>query len=131
MKYRFAISALLSTALIGATGASLADDHEAGEKVFKKCVVCHAIGDAAKNNVGPVLNGLEGRQAGTIDGFKYSAANKNSGIVWSEEQFREYIRDPKKKVPGTTMVFVGLKKDEEIEALWKYLKRFGRDGKRP
>jgi len=121
--------ALLVAVLAGASSVSLADDHEAGEKVFKKCAVCHAVGEKAKNNVGPVLNGLEGRQAGTVEGFKYSPANKNSGIVWTEEQFKEYIRDPKKKVPGTTMVFTGLKKDEEIEALWKYLKRFGRDGK--
>jgi cytochrome c len=128
MKYRPGIVAVFSLALIGASGASLADD-KAGEKVFKKCAVCHTVGDAAKNGVGPVLNGLDGRKAGTVDGFKYSPANKNSGIVWDEAQFKEYIKNPKAKVPGTTMVFIGLKKEEEINALWDYLKQFGPDGK--
>jgi cytochrome c len=120
---------LAAIALIGSVSAPLADDHQAGEKTFKKCAVCHAIGEGAKNGVGPVLNGLDGRKAGTIDGFKYSSANKNSGITWGEAAFKEYIKNPAAKVPGTTMVFIGLRKEEEIEALWRYLKRFGSDGK--
>lgn len=126
MNYRVAMAAVFSTWLVALSGVALGDD---GEKVFKKCAVCHKIGEGAKNGVGPVLNGLEGRKSGTIEGFKYSAANKNSGIVWDEAQFKEYIQNPRAKIPGTTMVFVGLKKQEEIDALWDYLKSFGPDGK--
>jgi cytochrome c len=123
------VLSLAAVALIGSVIVSSADDHQRGEKAFKKCAVCHNIGEGAKNAVGPVLNGLDGRKAGTIEGFKYSAANKNSGIVWSEAAFREYIKNPAARIPGTTMVFIGLKREEEIEALWNYLKRFGPDGK--
>lgn len=115
--------------LAGAAGLSLADDLAAGEKAFKKCGICHTVGEKAKNGVGPMLNGLDGRTAGTVEGFRYSPANKNSGIVWSEAEFREYIKNPRARIPGTTMVFAGIKKDDEIAALWSYLKRFGADGK--
>lgn len=129
MRQQLTMTVFVMTALIGSTGMSLAEGHEAGEKVFKKCAPCHTVGEKAKNGVGPLLNGLEGRKAGTIEGFRYSAANRDSGVTWTEEQFKDYIKNPRAKIPGTTMVFVGLKKEEEIDALWKYLKRFGPDGK--
>src|SRR5947208_13631920 len=82
-----------------------AQDAAAGEKVFAKCKVCHQIGEGAKNAIGPVLNGLIGRKTGTVEGYSYSDANKNSGLVWDEATFREYIKNPRAKIPGTKMVF--------------------------
>src|SRR6266853_6409090 len=81
----------------------LAQDAAAGKMSFNKCLACHAIGDGAKNKVGPELNGLDGRKSGTAPDYSYSDANKNSGITWNEAQFKEYIKDPKAKVPGTKM----------------------------
>ena len=72
---------------------------------------CHRIGPEAKNLVGPELNGLDGRKSGMVEGFNYSDANKNSGIVWNEAQFKEYIKDPRAKIPGTKMTFAGIKND--------------------
>ena len=112
------------------TPAAVAQDVAAGENSFKKCLPCHAVGEGAKHKVGPILNGLEGRTSGTIDGYNYTAANKNAAIVWSEETFREYIRDPRAKIPGTKMIFAGIKNEKEISDLWAYLKQFGPDGKK-
>lgn len=107
-----------------------AQDLKAGEQSFRKCAPCHAVGEGAKNKVGPVLNGLEGRKSGTIEGFNYTEANKNSGIVWNAQSFADYIRDPKAKIPGTKMVFAGIKNEKEIADLWAYLAQFGPDGKK-
>jgi cytochrome c len=63
-----------------------------------------------------------------VEGFNYSDANKNSGITWNEASFEEYIKDPRAKVPGTKMVFAGIKNDKELKDLWGYLKQFGADG---
>ncbi|HEY1864909.1 MAG TPA: cytochrome c family protein [Roseiarcus sp.] len=111
-------------------GASMAQDAAAGEKVFAKCKICHQIGEGAKNMVGPVLNGVVGRHAGTYEGYHYSDANKNSGITWDEATLKEYLKDPKAKVPGTKMVFPGLKSDDDIANVIAYLKQFGPDGKK-
>ena len=108
----------------GSIGAAHAQDVAAGEKSFRKCLPCHAVGETAKNGVGPVLNGLFGRHSGSIEGYNYSDANKNSGITWSHDVFLEYIRDPRAKIPGTKMVFAGLKKDDEIANVIAYLKQF-------
>ena len=98
--------------LLASLGAAQAQDAAAGEKVFPQCKACHQIGENAKNAVGPVLNGLIGRQSGSVEGYSYSAANKNSGITWDEATFREYIKDPKAKMPGTKMIFAGLKDEK-------------------
>ncbi|MET4636672.1 c-type cytochrome [Kaistia defluvii] len=111
--------------------AALADGEPAlGEKVFLKCKSCHQIGEGAKNAVGPELNGLFGRKTGSVPGYNYSAANKNSGIVWDETIFREYIQNPKGKIPGTKMTFPGLKNPKDIDNIVAYLKQFGPDGKK-
>ena len=68
--------------------------------MFKKCKVCHQIGESAKNMVGPVLNGVVGRKAGTIEGYSYSDANKNSGITWDEATLKVYLKNPRKRFPG-------------------------------
>jgi cytochrome c len=107
-----------------------AQDVAAGEKVFAQCKACHQVGETAKNAVGPVLNGLFGRKSGTIEGFSYSPANKNSGITWDEATFRDYIKDPKAKIPGTKMIFPGLKNPQQIDDIIAYLKQFDSKGKR-
>lgn len=121
---------LVMTAIALAAGLSTAQaqDLGAGEQSFRKCFPCHSVGADAKNKVGPVLNGLEGRKAGTIDGYNYSDANKKSGIVWSKETFEDYIKNPMAKVPGTKMAFAGIKNEREIENLWAYLAQFKADG---
>jgi len=111
-----------AAALIASMGAAAAQDAAAGEKVFAKCKVCHQIGEGAKNMVGPVLNGVVGRHAGTYEGYHYSDANKNSGITWDEAALKEYLRDPKAKVPGTKMVFPGLKNEKDRQDVIAYLK---------
>ena len=110
--------------------AAHAQDLAAGENSFKKCLACHAVGEGAKNKVGPLLNGLEGRKSGTIEGYSYSEANKNSGITWSKDVFLEYIKDPRAKIPGTKMIFPGIKNETEATNLWAYLASFGPDGKK-
>jgi cytochrome c len=115
--------------LTGSIATASAQDVEAGETSFKKCQPCHDIGEDAQNKVGPVLNGLDGRKAGTYEGYNYSDANKNSGITWNEASFKEYIKDPRGKVPGTKMIFPGIKNEQEADNLWAYLKQFGPDGK--
>ena len=84
----------------------------------------------AKNAVGPVLNGLFGRKAGMVEGYTYSPANKNSGLPWDEATFRDYIKDPKAKVPGTKMVYAGLKDEQRINDLVAYLKQFNAQGQK-
>lgn len=116
--------------LVVSTASVSAGDPVAGERVFKKCLVCHEIGAGAKNKVGPLLNGIVGRQAGTIEGFAYTAQNKNSGIVWGESVFREYIKDPRAKIPGTKMVGINIRNEKEAEDLWEYIKLFDASGKK-
>ena len=117
-------------ALVAAAGSALAQDLAAGENSFKKCLPCHSVGADAKNKVGPLLNGLDGRKSGTIEGYNYTEANKNSGITWNEDAFREYIKDPRAKIAGTKMVFAGIKNDNEITSLWAYLKQFDAKGEK-
>ena len=126
IKTALAASLLLAAAASGAQ----AQDAAAGEKVFLKCKVCHQVGETAKNAVGPVLNGVIGRQSGTVEGYSYSEANKNSGLTWDEATFQEYIKNPKAKIPGTKMIFAGLTNDAEIDNILAYLKQFGPDGKK-
>ncbi|HEY2134438.1 MAG TPA: cytochrome c family protein [Xanthobacteraceae bacterium] len=114
--------------LAASTGAGLAQDVDAGESSFKKCLPCHDIGEDARNKVGPELNGLDGRKSGSAEGFNYSDANKNSGITWNEAQFKEYIKDPRAKVPGTKMIFPGIKNEKEVDNLWAYISQFKADG---
>ena len=125
-------TALIFAALtLGATlQAAQAQDVAAGEQSFKKCFPCHSIGDGAKNKVGPELNGIDGRHSGTAPDYHYSDANAKSGIVWDEVTFKEYIRDPRAKIPGTKMIFPGIKNETEVNNLWAYLKQFGPDGKK-
>jgi cytochrome c len=120
---------LASALVIASTGAGLAQEVGAGEGVFKRmCFPCHDAGPGAKVKLGPPLNGLDGRQAGTIPGFNYSEANKNSGIKWSDATFADYIKNPMQRMPGTRMAFAGVRDDKDIANLWAFLKQFGENG---
>jgi cytochrome c len=126
---RFVSLLVLSMVLAQSLPAS-AQDAALGEKTFLKCKACHQIGEGARNGVGPNLNGLIGRKSGSVEGYSYSEANKGSGLTWDEDTFRDYIKNPKAKIPGTKMVFAGIAKDEEIDNLIAYFKTFAADGKK-
>jgi cytochrome c len=115
--------------LIAFTCGAIAQDLSAGETAFRKCQICHDVGEEAKNKLGPELNGLDGRKAGTAEGYAYSDGNKNSGIVWSEASFKEYLQNPQEKIPGTKMI-LSVNNEKELADLWAYLKQFGADGKK-
>ena len=123
---KITLSALI---VIATSAAAPAQDTAAGKASFNKCLACHAIGEGAKNKVGPELNGLKGRKSGTAEGYSYSEANKNSGITWDEATFKDYIKDPKAKIPGTKMVFAGIKNEQEASDLWAFLAQYDKDGK--
>ncbi len=116
--------------LFAGTAGARAQDVAAGENSFKKCLPCHRIGEGAKNLVGPELNGIDGRKSGTVEGYNYSDANKNSGITWGEAVFKEYITNPRAKIPGTKMVFAGISSENERNNLWAYLSQFDASGKK-
>lgn len=95
-------------------------DPAAGEKVFNQCKACHTV-EAGKNRVGPSLHGVVGRKAGSVEGFKYSDAMKNSGLTWTPENLDKYLASPKGDVPGNKMAFAGLKKPEDRANVIAYL----------
>lgn len=123
------LSLLIAAAFAVTSHAASAQDVAAGKTSFNKCLACHAIGENAKNKVGPELNGLDGRKSGTAEGYSYTDANKNSGITWNEKEFKEYIKAPKAKIPGTKMVFAGIKNEKEANDLWAFLAQYDKDGK--
>jgi cytochrome c len=122
------LSAIVATAFLGTTLVS-AQDVENGGEVFKRCRACHDVGDTAKNKVGPILNGIIGRKAGTIEGFKYSDANLKAGAegwVWTDEKMMEYLLNPRAAMPGNKMAFAGLKDEQDRKDLIAYLKQFSK-----
>jgi cytochrome c len=126
---KLSLSVLIVIASSAAASAALAQDAAAGKTSFNKCLPCHSVGEGAKNKVGPELNGIDGRKSGTAPDYNYSDANKNSGITWNKDQFLDYIKDPKAKVPGTKMTFAGIKNEKEANDIWAYISQFGPDGK--
>ena len=119
-------SATVAAALIGGLfgGAGLAHaqgDPEAGERVWRQCQACHVV-DAEQNRVGPHLVGIFGREAGAVEGFNYSPAMANSGIVWTEETIAEYLADPRGYVEGNRMAFAGLRQEQQIDDVIAYMK---------
>lgn len=111
-------------AAAGVTYASLTGDAARGEKVFGQCRTCH-VAEKGVNRVGPSLWGVVGRKAGSIEGFKYSPANRNSGFVWTEDQLFTYLEAPQKVLKGTYMAFAGLKKPQDRADVIAYLKTRG------
>jgi cytochrome c len=129
MKRAFAALSLALAAAVSVHGQAAADgDPDKGAKVFKKCLACHRIGPGATTLVGPELNGVVGRKAGTVEGYSYSDANKDSGLTWDEATLTIYLRSPRALVPGTKMTFAGLPKDEDIADVIAYLKTFDAAG---
>jgi cytochrome c len=116
--------------MLSAAGAFAQGDVPAGEVVFKKCAVCHMVGENAKSKVGPVLNGVFGRTAGTLEGFNFSSAMKKAGeegLVWTPETMTEFLAKPRDFVKGTKMAFGGLPKPEDIANVIAYLQTFSPD----
>lgn len=93
--------------LDGKTFASLTGDATKGEAVFVQCKTCH-VTDPGQNRIGPSLHQVVGRKAGSVEGYQYSAANKNSGITWTKEKLFQYLEKPQRVVPGTKMAFAGI-----------------------
>ena len=123
---RFVVAAAVFVLSAGTAGAA---DVAAGDKVFNKCRQCHRIGSEAANLYGPVLNGVVGRKAGTVPGYAYSEATRWSGIVWTPDALRVYLRQPKAAVAGTNMTFPGLTDPQDIENVIAFLASFDKDGK--
>ena len=120
---------MLSTSIpTNAQNASLMGRPDIGANVFKKCMACHQLGPDARDSVGPVLNGVVGRKAGTVPGYPYSSATKSSGLVWDEHTLARYLQAPRDVVPGTKMAFAGLKKDQDVADVIAHLKQFDANG---
>jgi cytochrome c len=103
--------------------AHAAGDAAAGQTLFAQCSACHAVGANAQNGIGPVLNGVVGRTAGTYPGYRYSSAMRKSGLVWDEAVLTQYLRGPDKLVPGTKMAFPGIASDKDLADVVAYLKQ--------
>jgi cytochrome c len=120
MKVLFTVAAVLAAS----AGPVLAQDLDAGERSFRKCMPCHDVGPEARNKIGPKLNGLDERKSGSVEGYDYTDANKNANIACSDAAFKDYIKDPRAKIPGTKMLFPGIKDEKEAGDLWAYLVQF-------
>ena len=116
--------------VLAAAAPAMAQDAAAGAKDALICRACHQIGPGAKNAVGPVLNGVVGRHSGTYPGYDYSAANKNSGIVWTKAELTKYLANPQKVVPGTKMIYPGLKDPKKVQDVIAFLDQYGPDGQK-
>ena len=116
--------------LLSISAPAMAQDVAAGEKQFAVCKACHQIGPNAKNGVGPELNGVVGRKAGSVAGYNYSPANKNSGLTWDEATLDKYLANPQEVVKGTKMIFPGIKDEEKRKDVIAYLAQFGPDGQK-
>jgi cytochrome c len=116
--------------LLAAANPVRAQDAAAGEKDFAVCRACHQIGPNAKNAVGPVLNGVVGRKAGTYQDYAYSPANRDSGLVWSPEELDKYLANPQTVVPHTKMIFPGLKDEQKRKNVIAFLEQFTPTGEK-
>lgn len=127
---KFLKTALLTAGVVAVASPVFAADVADGEKVFRKCAACHSVGEGAQSRVGPELNDLFGRKAGTIDEFKYSAAMVaagDNGIVWDEQSLTQFLVKPRDYVKGTKMAFAGLRKSADVANVIEYLKTFDKD----
>lgn len=121
----FIKAAALGAALVWSASAFAEGNAEHGKAVFNQCKICHAVGPGAKAGVGPEQNNLVGSVAGSRPGYNYSPAMKEAGakgLVWNEENLNKFIENPKAVVPGTKMVFPGLKNAQDRADVIAYLK---------
>ena len=114
---------IAAAALSAAAVPAVAQDPAAGERAYAACRACHRVGEGARNTVGPALNGIFGQPAASVAGFAYSDALKDAGLTWDEATLAEYLKNPKGKVPGTKMVFNGVKQAGQLADLVAYLKQ--------
>lgn len=124
---RFKTAVIAALVAIFAAPAFAEGDLTKGKKVFNKCKACHAVGEGAKNKVGPPLNGIVGAEIASMEGFKYSKAflaKKDEGFVWSEAELDAYLTKPKKHTPGTKMSFAGLRKEADRVNVIAYMKSY-------
>ncbi|MFM7347783.1 MAG: c-type cytochrome [Tagaea sp.] len=116
------LAAALALAVILGPSAARAGDAAAGAQVFRRiCSTCHIATAEGRRGVGPTLFGVVGRKAGTLEGFRYSEANKNSGIVWTPDVLDKYIENPRAVVPGTIMTYAGLRTEADRANVIAYL----------
>ncbi|MFO1185409.1 MAG: cytochrome c family protein [Bauldia sp.] len=121
---------LILTAAAGVPSAFAQGNIDTGQRSFiGKCVACHRVGPDAKNAVGPQLNGVVGRKAGTVAGYEYSDANKKSAVTWDEPTLVKYLKAPQSVVPGTKMTYAGNANEQDVLDLIAYLKSFDASGK--
>lgn len=111
---------MLSALGLAFAGQASAADVEAGKKVFNKCAACHSI-EPGKTKVGPSLWGVVGRKAGTLEGYSYSAAIKESGLTWDVPTLEKYLAKPSDVVKGSKMAFAGIKNPTELADVIAYL----------
>ena len=118
------LAGALAATLVLAAGSALAEGNEArGERLFnQQCKACHTLDQGGHNLVGPNLHGLFGRKAGSAD-YRYSDAMKKSGIVWDEATLAGYLKDPKGKVPGTKMTYIGLRQEQQQRDMIAFLEK--------
>jgi cytochrome c2 len=116
--------------LLVGTSAHAADEASvaAGKQIFNRCAVCHAIGPNAVNKIGPELNGIIGRQAGSLSDFNYSASMREAGIRWDDKTIANFIRNPRAAVSGTKMMFPGIKDETDVANVVAFLGTFSADG---
>jgi cytochrome c len=112
---------LIALDITDATGAQLSGDTARGKRIFAQCATCHSP-EQGVNRVGPSLYGIVGRHSGSIPGFRYSEANRNSGITWTEQEMFNYLENPRARIPGTIMAFVGLRNAQQRADVIAYLK---------
>ncbi|MDX2276551.1 MAG: cytochrome c family protein [Hyphomonadaceae bacterium] len=116
-----AAATLVALDITDASGAQLSGDPAAGQRIFAQCATCHSIEEGV-NRVGPSLHGIVGRHSGSVAGFRYSDANRNSGITWTEQELFNYLENPRARIPGTIMAFVGLRNPQQRADVIAYLK---------
>lgn len=116
----------VTLALLGAPVAAAAQDAAAGQRVFNQCRACHTVEQGGRNGVGPNLWHMFGRRAGSVDGFRYSAAMRQrgeGGLAWDEATLRAYLAEPRAVVPGGSMSYAGLRNEQQMNDLIAYLRQ--------
>jgi cytochrome c len=127
MKLTLQATVVMTAILVPPPSTAAAQDATEGERAFRRCAACHQVGPDAANRIGPHLNGVVGRKVAAVEGFRYSRAMAASEFAWSEEELAKFLANPRQAIPGTTMVFVGIRDEVEIANLIAFLKQFETD----